>query len=348
MHTVKMPFLYIYRELPDELIKNFMTSKKASSDNGDSNDCESSPLWYNNLGNSDGYSVAIYPLVKSYRRDSLLTLCPLFKLVSSCEEASGVSGLLNSPVVMFSRAFVGPQSDRRESEAIAFSLFHAIRWMRELLNVFHSSCFPNEGNDGTPSEANKLAIIKRLDNLCELNERYTNVTKEWASPKLPGPPLPLPTPVTIPKRLIPRKVILGRNGDMSFRELDLVTVLDLLRLLNEQEDDSEMNKSSAKLRFLLTELATVFSNDDSLTSKHTMEELALAASVFGKLLPRYVRMINDIKEHNSSEEEYIDIIDSTDLKVSVMYILNFINKLIAINDSVKIPQKCIYFPKLSF
>lgn len=308
-----------------------MISKKVNSAND-----EGSPLWYNNLGSSDGYSVSIYPLVKSCRRDSLLTLCPLFKLVSSCEKASGVSALLDSPIIMFSRAYVGAQSDRRESEAIAFSLFHAIRWMRELLNVFHSSCFENDGDgsENTPSSDNKEAIIKRLDNLCELNERYTNVSKEWASPKLPGPPLPLPVPITIPKRLIPRKTLLGLNSDMSFRELDLATVLDLLQLLNEQEDDFELNKFSGKFRFLLTEIAPLFSKDDLLTTRYSKSELASAATVFGKLLPRYVRMLNDIKRHNASDDEDAEIIDSTDLKISTMYVLNFINKLITINDNV--------------
>lgn len=315
-----------------------MVSKK-EDDKGDNDEDEEevSPLWYNNLGRGEGYSVSIYPLVKSYRRDSLLTLCPLFKLVSSCEKASGVSALLNSPLVMFTRAYSGPQSDRRESEAIAFSLFHAIRWMRELLNVFHSSCFsdPDSGNSGTPSNVNKAAVIKRLYNLCELNERYTNVSKEWASPKLPGPPLPFPVPTTIPKRMIFKKIILGRNSDMSFRELELGTVLDLLRLLNEEEDDFILNKSSAKIRFLLSEVGSIFSKDESLTLSYAKNELVAAASVFGKLLPRYVKMLNDIKEHNASDDEDVEIIDSYDLKVSVMYVLNFINKLIATNDTVK-------------
>lgn len=334
-----------------------MVSKQETSndDDDDEEEEEGSPLWYNNLGKGEGYSVSIYPLVKSYRRDSLLTLCPLFKLVSSCEKASGVSALLNSPVVMFTRAYGGPQSDRRECEAIAFSLFHAIRWMRELLNVFHSTCFTendsgnsgSSGNSGTPSNANKAVVLKRLDNLCELNERYTNVSKEWASPKLPGPPLPLPVPTTIPKRLIFRKVIPGRNSDMSFRELELGTVLDLLRLLDEEEDDFVLNKSSAKIRFLLTELAPIFSKDDPLTLSYTRDELVAAASVFGKLLPRYVGILNSIKKHNSSDDEDVEIIDSNDLKVSVMHVLNFINKLIATNNTVNkkhlISKKKFYY-----
>ena len=335
-----------------------MVSKKAGSGSDDDDDEEdnNSSLWYNNLGKADGYSVVIYPIVKSNKRDALLTLCPLFKLVSSCEKASGVSALLNSPVVMFSRAYLGPQSDRKESEAIAFSLFHAIRWMRELLNVFHSDCCGNSekkessssssssSDEDSPSSNKAETIVKRLDNLCELIERYTNVSKEWASPKLPGPPLPLPVPVTIPKRLFFRKSVVGNDNDnMSFRDLEFSTVLDLLQLLGDQEDDSELHKVSTKFRFLLTELAPRFSGDDTLIGTSSRDELAYAASVLGKLFPRYIWMIRDVAEHNRGNNDEMIVYD--DLKVSAMYAINFVNRLISValgaSDIVNV-CKCLY------
>jgi hypothetical protein len=97
-------------------------------------------------------------------RDSLVYVCPLLRCMMACDEAGDAfDAVLGCPLLLPDESVFDTFSERPRHvrEAVCLSLFHAVNWVRELINTFY-------GIEGMDSQAKTVA---RIGDLLELEAK---------------------------------------------------------------------------------------------------------------------------------------------------------------------------------
>ena len=145
--------------------------------------CDGSLKGEHKYGHDSGmeFAIKLLPLAASqdpHERARLLYLCPLLRLLSTCEttlngDLFSIAKLNLCPLLLFDFEVMQSLDElsAEQRRVVCDTLFHAINWVRELLNCF-------SGEDEVEIRA---CIHKRLADLCDLERELEEVAEHLGS-----------------------------------------------------------------------------------------------------------------------------------------------------------------------
>ncbi len=130
--------------------------------------------WVGLNGDQGSMAVSILPILQNKSRlirEKILFLPSIFRLLQICEgqmnegSRSGVDALLGAPLLMFDKKMDDLSDlETKEQDLYCSAVFHAIQWIRELLNAFADQ----------PGEEMKIKSCQRVEDIISLEKQLAS------------------------------------------------------------------------------------------------------------------------------------------------------------------------------